>query len=74
MFKNLPLRALQAIPPLANRFKDEEGQTLTAYGLIISAVAVAVVVLAVVAFRGSTIDAFSSSADCLHKASSPGGR
>lgn len=69
MFKNLALRALLAIQAL----KREEGQTLAEYGLIMSAVAVALVVLSVVALRGSIVDAFGSATDCLHKASSTAG-
>jgi Flp pilus assembly pilin Flp len=73
MFKDLALRALIAVRSLENRFKDEEGQTLAEYGLIMAAIAVAVVIAAGVAFRGSIIDAFNTSTDCLNKASSTAG-
>ena len=68
--KNLALRALFAVKSLENRIRDEEGQTLAEYGLIMAVIAVAVVVAAGVAFRGAISDAFNSSSDCLNKASS----
>ena len=45
--------------------RDEEGQTLAEYGLIMAVIAVAVVVTAVIAFRGAIVAAFESAVDCL---------
>lgn len=55
----------QALWQVRSRFSDERGQTLAEYGIILAVVAVAVVVLAVVAFREAIIVAFNSATDCL---------
>jgi Flp pilus assembly pilin Flp len=68
MVKELALRALMAIKGLEARFTDEEGQTLAEYGLIMAVIAVAVVVLAGVAFREAIVGAFSSATECLEGA------
>jgi Flp pilus assembly pilin Flp len=44
---------------------DEKGQTLAEYGLIMAVIAVAVVVAAVIAFRGAIIVAFENAVGCL---------
>lgn len=46
-------------------FRKERGQTLAEYGLIMAVIAVAVVVGAVVAFRGAIITAFNNAVGCL---------
>jgi Flp pilus assembly pilin Flp len=50
--------------------RDEDGQTLAEYGLIVAIIAVAVVIAAGIAFRGAIADAFNSAGSCLNKASS----
>jgi Flp pilus assembly pilin Flp len=45
--------------------KDEDGQTLAEYGLIMAVIAVAVVVIAVTVFRNAIVTAFESAVDCL---------
>lgn len=45
--------------------RKEEGQTLAEYGLIMAVIAVAVVVGAVVLFRGAIVNAFNGAIDCL---------
>jgi Flp pilus assembly pilin Flp len=65
MFKDFALRVLVAIQGLETKVKDEEGQTLAEYGLIMAVIAVAVVVSAVVLFRGAIVAAFSSATNCL---------
>jgi Flp pilus assembly pilin Flp len=65
MIKNLALHVLAALQSIESKVKDEEGQTLAEYGLIMAVIAVAVVVAAVVAFRGAIVGAFSSSTTCL---------
>ena len=58
--------ALQAIgQSIEAKMKDEEGQTLAEYGLIMAVIAVAVVIVAVVAFRTAIISAFSQATNCL---------
>ena len=47
------------------RVSEEKGQTLAEYGLIMAVIAVAVVVTAVVAFRGAITAAFDGAVDCL---------
>lgn len=65
MFKNLALRVLVAIQGIETRLQDEEGQTLAEYGLIMAVIAIAVVVAAVVAFRGAIVSAFNGATTCL---------
>ena len=65
MLKDLVLRVLVALQGIESKVKDEEGQTLAEYGLIMAVIAVAVVVAAVVAFRGAIVTAFSSATNCL---------
>ncbi len=59
------LHALVGFQGLRARMQDEEGQTLAEYGLIMAVIAVAVVTVAVIAFREAIIGAFNSSLDCL---------
>ena len=59
------LRLLAGWHNLQARAQDEEGQTLAEYGLIMAVIAVSVVVLAVVAFRGAIVTAFNSAVGCL---------
>jgi len=65
MIKELALRALVAFQMLEAKTKDEDGQTLAEYGLIMAVIAVAVVVAAGVAFRGAIVGAFNRATDCL---------
>jgi Flp pilus assembly pilin Flp len=65
MVKDLVLRMLVAFQGLEAKVKDEEGQTLAEYGLIMAVIAVAVVVLAVVAFREAIVTAFENATGCL---------
>ena len=59
------LRVLTGWHELQARARDEEGQTLAEYGLIMAVIAVAVVVTAVIAFRTAIITAFNGAIDCL---------
>jgi Flp pilus assembly pilin Flp len=59
------LRLLAGWHSLQARAQDDEGQTLAEYGLIMAVIAVAVVVTAVIAFRGAIVAAFESAVDCL---------
>lgn len=59
------LRALTGFQNLQTRMKDEDGQTLAEYGLIMAVIAVAVVVIAVTVFRNAIVTAFESAVDCL---------
>lgn len=59
------LRLVVGLQGLRTRLADEEGQTLAEYGLIMAVIAVAVVVGAVVAFRGAIITAFNGAVGCL---------
>ena len=59
------LRALTGFQNLQTRMKDEDGQTLAEYGLIMAVIAVAVVVIAVTVFRNAIVTAFNSAVDCL---------
>ena len=68
MLTNLALRALCALRAIEDRFRDEDGQTLAEYGLIMSVIAVMVVVAGAIAFRGSIAGAFNTAGTCLHNA------
>ena len=59
------LRLMAGLHEIRARLADEEGQTLAEYGLIVAVIAVAVVVGAVIAFRGAIMGAFNSALDCL---------
>ena len=59
------LRVLTGWHELQARSKDEDGQTLAEYGLIMAVIAVAVVVTSVTLFRTQIIAAFTSATDCL---------
>jgi len=47
------------------RTRDEDGQTLAEYGLIMAVVSVAIVVAALIAFRGAITNAFYSATECM---------
>jgi Flp pilus assembly pilin Flp len=70
MMKNLALRVLVTLQGIESKvtstFKDEEGQTLAEYGLIMAVIAVAVIVAAAVAFKGAIVDSFQGATDCLN--------
>ncbi len=59
------LRALTGWQNLQTRMKDEDGQTLAEYGLIMAVISVAVVVAAGVLFRDAIIGAFNGAVECL---------
>ena len=54
------------ITDVETRVKDEKGQTLAEYGLIMAVIAVAVVVGAGVLFRTALVSAFNAATDCLN--------
>lgn len=61
----LLLRALGAVQDARRRLAGDGGQTLAEYGLLLTLVSVAVVVGAVVAFRGALAGAFEGVTACL---------
>ena len=65
MVSNVALRMLTSLNALIQSARDEEGQTLAEYGLILSVIAVATIVLAVVAFRDAISTAFNDASACL---------
>ena len=65
MFKDLALRLFVALRSIESKLQDEEGQTLAEYGLIMAVIAIAVVIAAVVAFRGAIVGAFNGATKCL---------
>jgi Flp pilus assembly pilin Flp len=66
MFTDAMLRVFIAVQGLVLRSRDEDGQTLAEYSLIISTIAVAVVTIAVITFRGALVEAWNSASDCLN--------
>jgi Flp pilus assembly pilin Flp len=67
MMTNLNVHALRLLAMCMNR--GERAQTLAEYGLIMSVIAVAVLVLAVIEFRNTLPLGFISASDCLNAAS-----
>jgi len=65
MINTLAVKFLVALQQLAAKTTDDEGQTLAEYGLIMAVIAVAVIGLAVVAFRTAIIGAFNRATTCL---------
>ncbi len=65
LVNELLLRLMVGANELRARTKDEEGQTLAEYGLIMAVIAVVVVTLAVIAFRDAIVTAFNQATDCL---------
>jgi Flp pilus assembly pilin Flp len=65
MVSNVALRMLTSLNALIERARDEEGQTLAEYGLILSVVAIATIVLAAIAFRDAIVGAFDEATGCL---------
>lgn len=47
------------------RARSENGQTLAEYGLVVTVIAVAITVLAMVAFREALIGSFNAASECL---------
>ena len=65
MINTLAVKFLVALQQLVAKTTDDEGQTLAEYGLIMAVIAVAVVIAAVVAFRGAIVSAFNQATNCL---------
>lgn len=64
MVQDVALRMIIALQGV-RLSRGERGQTLAEYSLIISAVAVATVVLTVIAFRTVLAETYNSVTDCL---------
>ena len=62
MLKDVLLRLLSA---LHTRLGDDDGQTLAEYAMIVSVVAVATIVIAVVGMRDTIATAIETAADCI---------
>jgi Flp pilus assembly pilin Flp len=70
MVSDLVLRVFIATQSASTRTRDEDsrgedGQTLAEYSLIMSTIAVAVVIISVIAFRGALVNAWNDAANCL---------
>ena len=53
-----------------SRLTDQAGQTLAEYAMLVAGIAVVVVLLALLTFRGSITSAFDSASNCLQTACS----
>jgi Flp pilus assembly pilin Flp len=62
----MALRALASFQARVSRTGDESGQTLAEYSLIISAIAVAAVVTAVIVFRTVLAETYNTVTECLN--------
>ena len=67
MLGRVSLSLYVCVQAALTRSRDEEGQTLAEYGLIMSVVAVAVIVAALAAFRDNIMGAFNLATDCLDR-------
>jgi Flp pilus assembly pilin Flp len=65
MVNDLLLRGLTAAQTIRARTRDEAGQTLAEYGLIITVIAVGLVLLAMMVFRDALAGAFNAATGCL---------
>ena len=65
MIRDAALRILVGLQGFAARTRDEDGQTLAEYSLIISAIAVGTITIAVIVFRGTLVEAYNSASRCL---------
>lgn len=65
MVQDALLHLLVRFQVLAAHQRDERGQTLAEYGLVLSVVAVGAIVTSVVAFRDVFIGAFDTATSCL---------
>ena len=66
MFRTTALRVFAVLSGVRARFDDDDGQTLAEYGLIVTTIAVGVVILAGILFRGALIQSFNSASSCLN--------
>ena len=66
MLQEAALRVLVALHSLRLKTQDEHGQTLAEYGLIVAVIAVAIVVTAMVGFKGALVGQFARSTNCLN--------
>ncbi len=65
MWHELNGRILAALSALWAKTSDDDGQTLAEYSLIVTVIAVAVVIIAVIAFRGALVGGFGRATNCL---------
>ena len=68
MVSTVGLWLLCKLQALAPRTRDESGQTLAEYGLIIAVVATGVVLLAVFTFKDAIVSSFDGAETCLNNA------
>lgn len=59
------LGTLTSLRHPTRRARDEEGQTLAEYGLIVTVIGVSLVALALIVFRESLASAYAGVASCL---------
>ena len=66
MLTTVALRVLIGLQSIVSDARDEEGQTLAEYSLIISVIAVGAVLVGMLVFRQALADAFDSASRCLN--------
>ena len=72
MFRELVLRALVVFRDIELRTRDEDGQTLSEYGLTITLIVTAVLVAAVFVFKDAIAGVFDRGTTCLDGAATSG--
>ena len=60
------IRVLAALHNLRSKTQDEHGQTLAEYGIMMAVIAVAIMVTAMIGFKGALVDQFDRSGSCLN--------
>jgi Flp pilus assembly pilin Flp len=68
MATDVGLWLLYRLQAIASSTRDERGQTLAEYGMIIALIATAVVVLAVFTFKDAIVGSFNGAETCLNNA------
>ena len=59
---------LAALHNLRSKTQDEHGQTLAEYGIMMSVIAVAIMVTAMIVFKGALVGQLNKSTNCLNGA------
>ena len=72
MVNDIALRLLVEWNAFQARLRDDDGQTLAEYGLIMAVIAVAVIVLAGIAFREAIAGALNDTTECINGAGDTG--
>ncbi len=65
MLQQVTLRLFLTFQSALDAARDEDGQTIAEYGMIISVIAVATILTATVLFKSAIVGAFNKATTCL---------